>query len=156
MSQSLSLYIVTARQINDIIEAPDAPGHRHGHGHNRANYPCSGLDFMATFQIARIGFASLQLCLANKLFAYLTQIVAPTGERGSCRKCGRGIISTAAFNENVAKVSATKCCLANERCSFVLLPWLPWLPMLPLPLPLPLPLLPAAAGNLNLQLYNFR
>lgn len=80
---TLSIYnIVTARQINDIIEAPDAPGHRHGHGHNRANYPCSGLVFMATFQIARIGFASLQLCLANKLFAYLTQIVAPTAERG--------------------------------------------------------------------------
>lgn len=83
MSQSLSLHIVTARQINDIIEATDAPGHGHGHGHghNRANYPCSGLVFMATFQIARIGFASLQLCLANKLFAYLTQIVAPTAER---------------------------------------------------------------------------
>lgn len=66
--------------------------------------------------------ASLQLCLANKLFAYLTQIVAHTQERGGVsRKCGRGIISTAAFNENVAKVSATKCCLANVTASFAAL-----------------------------------
>lgn len=66
--------------------------------------------------------ASLQLCLANKLFAYLTQIVAHTQERGGVsRKCGRGIISTAAFNENVAKVSATKCCSANVTASFAAL-----------------------------------
>lgn len=95
--------------------------------------------------------ATLQLCLANKLFAYLTQIVAPTaeqGEGGGGSKWGRGIISTAAFNENVAKVSATKCCSANVAASFAA--------VASASATASATIAAAAAGNLNLQLYNFR